>query len=58
MVGTDVQPYHLELIDADRKYLVPRVSDPGYLDAMNQIIKAESIDFVHPQTGRQGRLCR
>lgn len=49
VVGTDVQPYHLELIDAERKYLVPRVSDAGYLDAVNQIIESESIDFVHPQ---------
>lgn len=49
IVATDVQPYHLELIDAEQKYLVPKVSDPGYLDAMNRIIAAESIDFVHPQ---------
>ncbi|HET9138250.1 hypothetical protein [Actinophytocola sp.] len=49
IVATDVQPYHLELIDAEAKYLVPRVSDPGYLDTLNEIIEAESIDFVHPQ---------
>jgi len=49
VVATDVSPYHLELIDADAKYLVPPVRDPGYLDAINDIIEAESIDFVHPQ---------
>lgn len=48
-VGTDVKPYHLELIDLEGRYLVPPVSDPGYVDAMNKVIEAESIDFVHPQ---------
>jgi carbamoyl-phosphate synthase large subunit len=49
VVGTDMKPYHLELMDVESKYLVPGVNDPGYVDAINKIIEAESIDFVHPQ---------
>ncbi|WP_020668876.1 hypothetical protein [Amycolatopsis nigrescens] len=49
VVGTDVKPYHLELMDVEAKYLVPPVSDPGYVDAINRVIEAERIDFVHPQ---------
>jgi carbamoyl-phosphate synthase large subunit len=49
VIGTDTRPYHLELIDVEKKYLVPPVSDAGYLDAMNRLIEKEKIDFVHPQ---------
>ncbi|QFU85455.1 hypothetical protein [Amycolatopsis sp. YIM 10] len=49
VVGTDIKPYHLELLNVDAKYLVPPVSDPGYADAINRVIEAEKIDFVHPQ---------
>src|SRR5262245_61557717 len=49
VVGSDMQPYHLELIDLPRRYLVPPVSDPGYADAVNAIVEKEGIDLVHPQ---------
>lgn len=48
-VATDVKPYHVELIDVAKRYLIPPVSDPGYLTAINKIIEQEGIDFVHPQ---------
>jgi len=49
VVASDASPYHLELLDADARYLVPTATEPGYLDAINEIIEAESVDFVHPQ---------
>ncbi len=49
VVGVDMKPYHLELLDCDKKYLVPGISDPAYPDVMNRIIDREKIDFVHPQ---------
>jgi carbamoyl-phosphate synthase large subunit len=49
VVGSDAKPYHLELIDLDNKYLVPPVSDPRYVDAINAIVDKEDIDLVHPQ---------
>jgi len=49
VVGADMRPQHLELMDVDAKYLVPPVNDPGYIDAINTIIEREKIEFVHPQ---------
>lgn len=49
VVGTDAKKYHLELINVDKRYLVPPVSDPNYIAKVNKIIKTERIDFVHPQ---------
>lgn len=49
VVGADMRPQHLELMDVKSKYLVPGVNDPGYVDAINRIIEKEKIDFVHPQ---------
>lgn len=49
VAGTDARPFHLELIDVDKKYLVPPVSDPGYVGAINKIVEQEQIEFVHPQ---------
>ncbi|WP_216212927.1 ATP-grasp domain-containing protein [Amycolatopsis aidingensis] len=49
VVGTDVKRYHLELMELSAKYLVPPVSDSGYVDAINRVIEDERIEFVHPQ---------
>lgn len=49
VVGVDVSPYHLELSPVDARYLVPRVDDPGYLDALNELVDREQIEFVHAQ---------
>lgn len=49
LVGTDVSRYHIELANVDRRYLVPPVTDPGYIDTLNAIIKDERIDFLHCQ---------
>lgn len=49
IVGTDMKPFHLELVPANKKYIVPGVNDKDYLNKMRTIIKEEKIDFVHPQ---------
>lgn len=49
VVGVDTRPYHIELTSLDKKYLIPRVDDPGYLQKLNKIIKKERIDFLHAQ---------
>lgn len=49
IVGADARPYHLELINVDKRYIVPRVDEPDYVDAINRIIDKEKIEFVHPQ---------
>lgn len=49
IVGTDIKPYHLELMDINKKYLVPPVNDPEYITVINKIIEKEEIEFLHPQ---------
>jgi predicted ATP-grasp superfamily ATP-dependent carboligase len=49
VVAVDMKPYHLELIEANKHYLVPGVNDPTYIDTMNRIIEKEKLDFFHPQ---------
>ena len=49
VVGCDIRPEHLEQIDVNSKYIIPAVSDPGYVDAINRIVKKEKIEFLHSQ---------
>jgi len=49
VVGVDIKPYHLELINVDKRFIIPAVTEPGYIDTINKIIDQEKIDFVHPQ---------
>jgi len=49
IVGTDIDPFHLEWPELDAAYLAPRCDDPGYVDFLNRLIEHERIEFVHPQ---------
>ncbi len=50
IVGTDASLWHTKLNrHVDKMYLVPRCTDPAYVDALNEIIEREKIEFVHPQ---------
>lgn len=49
-IGTDINPYHLLLSNADIKYLVPPLSDKKkYILAINKIIKKHRVDILHAQ---------
>ncbi len=49
IIGTDTNKFHLELADADVRYILPSVSEPTYLEKLNEIIEKEKVDLVHPQ---------
>jgi len=49
IVGVDIKPYHIELSNLDKRYLVPSPSNPKYIEILNSIIEKEKIQFVHPQ---------
>jgi len=49
IVGVDVAPYHLQCADVDARYIVPKCSDPSYLDELRTIIENENVDLVHAQ---------
>jgi carbamoyl-phosphate synthase large subunit len=49
IVGTDCNNKHIELSNADTKYLVPPVRDSSYINKINSIIEKEDIQFIHIQ---------
>ncbi len=49
LVGTDSNEYFLNLAITDTRQLVPRAKDPAYIDALNDIIHKEHIEFLHAQ---------
>lgn len=53
LVGTDCNKYYLHRAETDRKYLVPRASDPDYIDVLNEIIGEENLEFLHAQNDRE-----
>ncbi len=49
IVGVDSNKYYIHLSDADKKFIIPKSTESGYIDAINEIIKKESIGLLHPQ---------
>lgn len=49
LVGVDINRWHLELPSVDRRYVVPKCFDPGYIDALNRVVRREDVEFVHAQ---------
>lgn len=57
LVGSDINKYHLELVEGlDGKYILPRATDPSYIDKLNKLIVLEKIEFVHPQPDVEVRI--
>lgn len=48
VVGTDCSAYAPALYEADAHYIVPRMTEPGYLDTILDVCHKESIDAVLP----------
>lgn len=46
VIATDMSPYAPALYEADRFYLVPRITEPGYLEQILEICKKEKINGV------------
>lgn len=49
IVGTEANEHFVHLVTADRKYLVSKATEADYVDRLNEIIRKEDIEFVHPQ---------
>jgi len=50
IVGADVNKFHLELnSQLDKKYIIPTVDSPDYIEILNKVIDKEKIQFVHCQ---------
>lgn len=46
VIATDMSELAPAIYEADKYYIVPRMSDPGYLDVILDICKKESVDGV------------
>ncbi|MGQ9506361.1 MAG: ATP-grasp domain-containing protein [Candidatus Bathycorpusculaceae bacterium] len=49
IVGTEANQFFFHLAPVDKKYLVPKASDPKYIDELNGIVEKEKVEFVHAQ---------
>lgn len=49
IVGTEASEYYLHTMSTTKKYLVPKAKDPKYIDHLNELIRKEKIEFLHPQ---------
>jgi len=56
LIGIDVNKYHLEWPDADERYLVPRFTDPCYIDKLNELIRKTHAELIHPQPDGEVRI--
>ena len=50
LVGTDMSPQAIGRHFCDRFYVVPPGRDPGFVDAILDIVRRENIDLVLPQS--------
>jgi hypothetical protein len=50
LVGTHHDRFFLKKSGADRNYLIPPVSTPGFLRALRRVVRAERIDVLVPIT--------
>ncbi len=55
-VGADASPYMLALSSLEKKYLIPKANDYGYLEAVQNIINREKIDFIHIQSDAEVKV--
>jgi len=49
IVGTENNEHLVHLSEADKNYLIPKSTDPLYIDRLNEIILEEEIGLVHAQ---------
>lgn len=56
IVGSDLNKYHLELVDANIRCLAIPCSSPRYVDFLNELIERYNIEMVHPQPDVEVRV--
>jgi len=56
IVGAHDDPFALRLSTADRRYLTPAPTDPGYAAALRRVVAAERVDLVIPNDDTHVRV--
>ncbi len=49
VIAADCNAHHLQWPPVAKRHLVPTCDHPEYIEALNDIIEKEGINFVHPQ---------
>ena len=49
IVGTEANQHFIHLATTDKKYVIPRATEPDYISKLNEIIHKEKIEFLHAQ---------
>ncbi len=49
VIGVDASAVHLHLSEADERYVVPRSSEPEYIEALQTLSATLEIELIHPQ---------
>ena len=50
LVGTEANRHFIHLVSTDKKHLIPKATEAGYIDRLNELAKKEDTGFLHAQT--------
>lgn len=53
LVGTDCDPFTLQRAETHESFLVPRATEPDYINMINQIVATHGIQFIHAQNDQE-----
>lgn len=56
IIGVDVNKFRIHLAPTNSKFIVPKATSENYIDALNEIIRKESAEFIHPQPDIEVRV--
>jgi carbamoyl-phosphate synthase large subunit len=49
VAGTEANQHFVHLATTDKTYLVPKATEPDYIQKLNEIVHKEKIEFLHAQ---------
>lgn len=56
IAGVDINKFRIHLAPTDSKFIVPKATEKNYIDVLNEIIRKEKLEFVHPQPDIEVRV--
>jgi len=56
LIGADVNKYHLEWLDVDERYVVPKFTASNYVEKLNELIDKTGAEMVHTQPDGEVRV--
>lgn len=56
IVGTDHNPYYLQMPQVDVRFVSPRHDDPTFVSTLLKLIKKYKVQFLHPHPSSEARI--